>query len=104
MDKAKKGLTAIGLTNLEAEIYLELLKLKEAKVSKLAQLTKVTRTQLYPLLEKLVEKGVVEKIDNKVTVYKVVESEELISLLNKWKNEQLVVFKEFELMIKKLKK
>ena len=68
MDKAKKGLTAIGLTNLEAEIYLELLKLKEAKVSKLAQLTKVTRTQLYPLLEKLVEKGVVEKTQKSINI------------------------------------
>jgi len=103
MDKIERGLTLIGLTNLEAKVYLKLIKLKQAKVSKIAKETNVTRTQLYPLLEKLVEKGVIEKIENKITIYKVLETEKLVSLLNKWKNEQLTILKELELMIKKIK-
>lgn len=104
MEKIKKGLSLIGLTDLEADVYIELLKLKQTKVSELAKITKVTRTQLYPLLEKLVEKGVVEKIENKVTSYKVIEPEELISILKKWKEKQLKNLKDLETMIKNFKK
>lgn len=104
MEKIKKGLSLIGLTDLEADVYIELLKLKQTKVSELAKITKVTRTQLYPLLEKLVEKGVVEKIENKVTFYKVIEPEELISILKKWKEKQLKNLKDLETMIKNFKK
>lgn len=102
--KIKQGLIIIGLTELEAEIYLKLLKLKKAKVTELAKATKTTRTQLYPLLEKLVKKGVVEKIDKKIVIYKVVKSNEIVSLINKWKKDQLAILKEFENELKKLKK
>jgi sugar-specific transcriptional regulator TrmB len=104
MNKIKKGLNIIGLTNLEAEVYLKLIKLKQAKVSKLAQITKVTRTQLYPLLEKLVEKGLIEKVDKKVVMYKVIDHVELISLIDKWKKDQMTILKEFENELKKIKK
>jgi sugar-specific transcriptional regulator TrmB len=100
MDKMKKSLTLIGLTNLEAEVYLKLLNKKQAKVSELAMATRITRTQLYPLLEKLVEKGIVEKIDKKVIIYKVIEPVKLIKLLEKWESEQTKIIKEFKKYIK----
>ena len=102
--KIKKGLIIIGLTELEAEVYLKLLKLKKAKVTELAKATKVTRTQLYPLLEKLVKKGVVEKIDKKVVIYKVVIPNKIVSLINKWKKDQIAILKEFENELKKIEK
>jgi sugar-specific transcriptional regulator TrmB len=101
MNKLKKGLVVIGLTNLEADVYLKLLKLKKAKASELARTTKVTRTQLYPLLEKLIKKGVVKKIDKKVIIYKAIEPDKLISLLHKWKKEQMALLKEIESSLKK---
>jgi len=104
MSKLKKGLTTIGLTNLEAEVYLKLSKLKQAKVSELTKVAKVTRTQLYPLLEKLVEKGVIKKIDKKVIVYKITEPVKLINLLSKWKKDQTTILKEFEKELNKMKK
>lgn len=104
MSKLKKGLITIGLTNLEAEVYLKLSKLKQAKVSELTKVTKVTRTQLYPLLEKLIEKDVVKKIDKKVIVYKIIEPVKLINLLSKWKEDQTTILKEFEKELNKMKK
>jgi sugar-specific transcriptional regulator TrmB len=105
MNKLKKGLRLIGLTELEAKIYLKLLKLGEVKVSELAKKTKVTRTQLYPLLEKLVEKGVVEKLEDKPIIrYKVLDPDKLILLLERWKKQQINILKALELSLKKLKK
>jgi len=96
MNKIKKGLTIIGLTNLEAEIYIKLLKLKQAKVSTLAKATKITRTQLYPLLEKLVEIGVVEKIEGRPRLYRLVETEKLKKMINEWKEKQIKILTELE--------
>ena len=100
MDKIKEGLALIGLTNLEAEVCLKLLNKKQAKVSELAKETKITRTQLYPLLEKLVEKGIIEKIDKKVIIYKVIEPVKLLKLIENWESEQAKIVKEFKSYIK----
>jgi sugar-specific transcriptional regulator TrmB len=100
MDKIKKGLALIGLTNLEAEVCLKLLNKKQAKVSELAKATKITRTQLYPLLEKLLEKGIIEKTDKKVIIYKVIEPIKLLKLIENWESEQTKIVKEFKNYIK----
>ncbi|MFH1228843.1 MAG: helix-turn-helix domain-containing protein [Candidatus Aenigmatarchaeota archaeon] len=103
MDGIVKGLKLIGLTDLEAKVYLKLLQLKEAKVSTLSKETKVTRTQLYPLMEKLVERGIVEKSGDKVLVYKVIKTEELINLVEQWEREQARLIKEIKSSLKNLK-
>ena len=100
--KIKKTLTLVGLTDLEAKVYIKLLKLKEAKVSTLARATKVTRTQLYPLLEKLIEKGVVDKVDKKVIRYKVVNRKKLLDILKKWRKNTNALLKEFESSLRKI--
>lgn len=100
MDKIKEGLALIGLTNLEVEVCLKLLNKKQAKVSELAKETKITRTQLYPLLEKLVEKGIIEKIDKKVIMYKVIEPVKLLHLIEGWESEQAKIVKELKNYIK----
>jgi HTH-type transcriptional regulator, sugar sensing transcriptional regulator len=102
MSNVKNGLKLIGLTDLEADVYIKLLRLKEAKISRLAKETNVTRTQLYPLLEKLVEKGMVEMSQHSVAIYKVIDSTKIISLLNKWKDEQMKILNEMELELKKI--
>jgi len=105
MKKLKKGLILMGLTDLEADVYLKLLKLKTAKVSELARAIGITRTQLYPLLEKLVEKGFLKKkIDKPILYYQVIEPDKLIDLLEKWKKQQMGILKELESKLKKLKK
>lgn len=104
MRKLKKALTIIGLTELEAKVYLKLLEIKEIKVTKLSKQTKVSRTQLYPLLEKLVEKGVLKKTQKRPWVYKVVDNRELLDLLKNWKKQQIKILRELEKKLKKSKK
>lgn len=105
MNKIKKGLTIIGLTDLEAKVYLKLLKLKQVKVSELARTTKVSRTQLYPLLNKLVKGGFLRKIvDKPIVRYRVLNPGELIDLVEKKKRNQIKILKELESKLKKLKR
>ena len=52
MKKLHRGLRVLGLTELEAKVYIKLLEMKQARVTKLSNEVGVTRTQLYPLLEK----------------------------------------------------
>lgn len=96
MDEIKKGLSIIGLTDLEAEVYIKLLELKQTKVSTLAKAIKITRTQLYPLLEKLVEKGIVEKTEGWPRLYRAVETGKLIKMIDKWKKKQIKILTELE--------
>jgi len=104
MNKIKKGLTILGLTGVEAKVCLKLLKLKQAKVSELTRATKVSRTQLYPLLNKLVKKGFLRKIvDEPIIRYRVIGTEELIDLVEKKKRNQIKILKELESKLKKLK-
>lgn len=104
MGKIEKGLTIVGMTELEAKVYLKLLEVKQAKVGELAKATRVTREQLYPLLEKLIEKNFLRKTSGRPTIYQVLKVEELIRLIEKWKKEQINVLKELEYKLKKLKR
>lgn len=103
-DTIKRGLTFIGLTELEAKVYLKLLKLKEAKVSELVKTIKVSRTQLYPLLNKMVKKGFLRQItNNPVILYRVLDIGELIDLVEKKKRKEIKILKELESELKKIK-
>jgi len=104
MKSLKRGLRAVGLTNLEAEVYVKLLELKQARVTKLAQKTGVTRTQLYPLLEKLLEKGFVKRLDCSPAIYSVVEPKKLRIMLDKWIKEQTKLIKNVQKALKRIEK
>ena len=104
MRKVQKGLRVLGLTELETRVYLKLLKMKQSRVTKLAKEVKVTRTQLYPLLEKMIEKGYVKKVDNSPAVYSVVEPEKMEKMLEKWLREQTKLVEEVKEFLSKSKK
>lgn len=55
----KETLREIGLQDGEVTLYIELLKLKEATATEIAQHTGVHRSYIYDLIEKLKEKGLV---------------------------------------------
>lgn len=67
MDYIKKVLSDIGLDELEVEVYLALLKVGEAAVSTLARKIGSKRTNVYNIIDKLIEKGLVSEI-NKLNV------------------------------------
>ena len=104
MKKVHKGLKVLGLTDLEAKVYLKLLEMKSSRVTKLSREVKVTRTQLYPLLEKMIEKGYVRKVENSPAVYSVIDPEKMEKMLERWLNEQAMLVKEVREFLKKPKK
>jgi len=87
MKNVKRGLKAVGLTELEANVYLTLLRMKRSRVTRLAEDAGITRTQLYPLLEKMMEKGYVKRIKDSPAEYSVIETEKMEEMLESWLKE-----------------
>ena len=83
-----KTLTQLGLTVLEARIYLALCKFENLKAKQLSKLTKTALTDTYRVLAKLQNKGLVEKIIKTPAEFNAVPIESsLKSLLHKKKDE-----------------
>jgi sugar-specific transcriptional regulator TrmB len=59
MESVVKQLEIIGITGKDADIYIELLKSKEATVIQLSRKTAIKRTSVYYCLDSLMKKGVV---------------------------------------------
>ncbi len=71
-------LTALGLTKREAQTYLALLKLEEAKAGVVAEHTKEDRTNVYDSLKNLIKKGLVSKVmKNNRAYYRIAPPEKL---------------------------
>ena len=60
-DEKLQLLTQLGCTNIQAKIYLALLKLGEAKVKAISETSNIQRTEVYRTLNELEKKGLVEK-------------------------------------------
>ncbi|MBI2548675.1 helix-turn-helix domain-containing protein [Candidatus Woesearchaeota archaeon] len=76
-------LIVLGLTKREAQAYLALLKLEEAKAGEIAEQTKEDRTNVYDSLKSLIKKGLVNYvIKNNKTVYRVAPPEKLKDLID----------------------
>lgn len=69
-----KGLEAYGLDQKEAKVYLAGLEMGGASVLELARRTQLPRTTLYPILEKLVSRGVFREGKKKATTVYLPES------------------------------
>jgi len=75
-------LVSLGLTKREAQAYLALLKLEEAKAGKIAEHTKEDRTNIYDSLKGLIKKGLVSYVIKKnKTYYRVAPLEKLKDFL-----------------------
>lgn len=57
-----KFLKDIGLNDREASIYLELLRLDNSSVLDLSKKTNILRTSVYPILDALMEKGLISEV------------------------------------------
>lgn len=77
-------LTKLGLTPLQAQVYLILTKINEAPIKSLASESKVDRANVYRVLIRLQELGLVEKMLTNPTVYRALPiGDGLKMLLNK---------------------
>ena len=70
IESAKKSLEEIGFNNKEIQVYLSLLKIGETTATKIYRETKIERTLVYYIVEKLINKGLASfKLKNNVKYY-----------------------------------
>jgi sugar-specific transcriptional regulator TrmB len=74
-------LMSLGLTLLQAKIYISLAKLKKAEIKKISKASNVARTDVYRVMPTLEKLGLAEKIIATPTVYKSTPTKEGLSLL-----------------------
>ena len=88
LEEAARELSSFGLTGNQARAYIVLVKLGVAPVSKIAQLSKIRREEIYRITPKLERLGLVERILGKPTRYKAISLEEALSILLKYRQEE----------------
>jgi len=82
----EKYLEEIGLSEKEAKIYLTLLQFDSANIQEITNKSKINRTTVYPVLETLTKKGLVnESVSNKKTTYQAVSPEHLETFIEQQK-------------------
>ncbi len=86
-EEAVETIMKLGLTVLQAKVYLALAKSGPATGRMAASAAKIASNDVYRVLGELQEKGLAEKILANPTMYKVTPSDGLSTLLNKKKEE-----------------
>ena len=85
---AEVSLEQLGLTKIEARIYLELLKIGSTTTGPLVKKTELHRTTVYDVLKRLMEKGLVTFIVKEKTKYfQATNPEHLLDLIKEQKQE-----------------
>jgi sugar-specific transcriptional regulator TrmB len=62
MKELETFLITIGISEKEAKIYIHLLSFDSANISEISKKTGINRTTIYPLIDSLLEKGLVEEV------------------------------------------
>ena len=75
------GLACLGLTVLQAKVYLTLVNQKKATIKKISQISGVARQEIYRVICELQERGLVEKVIAKPTEYIPVPIQDGIKIL-----------------------
>ena len=90
----EKLLKDIGLSNGEIKVYLAVLNLGNAPVQKIHEKTRIERRNIYDILNKLIERGLVNYIgENKKRYFKVSHPQKIINYLEE-KQESIESIKE----------
>jgi len=89
-EEAIQTMASLGLTVLQAKVYLTLVCSGPSSGRTAANLAKIASNDVYRVLDELQEKGLVEKIIAKPTAYKAIEIENGLSLLLQNKKEEYV--------------
>jgi sugar-specific transcriptional regulator TrmB len=80
-------LTELGLTRLQAKVYVALLYLKCAPARSIQTFSKVSRQDVYHVLSELRKQDLIEKIIAKPTKFRPIPPNDVISILLKRRNE-----------------
>lgn len=95
-DNAKKYdfLLNIGFTLNEAKVYLALIQYNELNGYEASKLSGVSRSLVYDVLERLVNKGFVFKCNGYTNIYKALDYDKLIEKINRTNQNNLLIAKE----------
>ncbi len=78
----------LGFTEGESKVYLTLLETGESKVGPLIKSSTISRSKVYDILERLIKKGIVSKIEKKgIFFYQALPPYTLLSVIKKKKKE-----------------
>ena len=98
-----KVLEKLGLTKSEISVYLKLLELGQTKTGMLTSKAKVSRSKIYEILEKLIEKGLASYVIKENTKYfEAADPRNLKEYVNKKKKELIEQEKELNEIIPSL--
>src|SRR3989344_2709393 len=101
IETAKRTLEELEFDEKEVEIYLALLRIGETTATKISQETKVERTLVYYIIEKLINRGLVSfKLKNNVKYYSASNPENILEKLK----EKEKSFKEVLPFLEQLRK
>lgn len=78
MEKLEEFLIQLGLSDKEAKIYLFLLTVDESNTAEISKKTRINRTTIYPVVDSLIEKGLVQEINRNEKNYVMALSPEKI--------------------------
>jgi sugar-specific transcriptional regulator TrmB len=87
-DKDIKALTALGLTALQAKVYLALTKLGQAKIKRISKTTQVARQDLYRIMTELQNRCLAEKVLATPVTFRAVPIHEAVPILLHRLNKQ----------------
>lgn len=94
----------MGLTASNTKVYLTLIKFGPSELSKLAELAKIARPDVYRKLSKLQKMGLIEKILERPARYSAIPINEALSLLLQAKTEEYMeIKKETQILIESSK-
>lgn len=89
LDENAKTLVRLGLTKLQAKVYLTLTKLRTASVKTIAENAQIDRSHVYQLVNKLQKIGLVQKILSNPNLFKAISLQEGLQILLERKTEEL---------------
>jgi sugar-specific transcriptional regulator TrmB len=87
-EECAQVLVDLGLTHLQAKVYVALLSLKSATARSVQTFSSVARQDIYPVLSELEEKGLVEKVVAKPARFRSIPVKGAISVLTQKRDEQ----------------
>ncbi len=89
MDEIKETLTEMGLSSLQANVYLALNKLDQATVKDISNVLKVARQELYRALAELLRLGLIEKRVAAPNQFRAIPLEQVLGFLLERKRSQV---------------
>lgn len=87
-DECNSVLIKLGLTNLQATVFLAINKLGKASVKTISNDTKIDRAHIYQIINKLHEIGLVQKILNNPNLFEAISVQEGLQILLERKNKE----------------